>query len=86
MILIYRENSDGRVTYSPDGQRLLLARGGNEAWLRELQPETASLEELKLMAEVMSCTTFDPAAGMVPLDETALDHAWNHLRALHKSK
>jgi WD40 repeat protein len=85
-LLYPRNTGDGRVSYSPDGQRLLLARGGNEAWLRELQPETANLEELRLLAEVLSCTTFDPAAGMVPLDETGLHHAWDQLRALRKLK
>ncbi len=81
--LLYPRNvGNGRVSYSPDGQRLLIARGANEAWLRELQPETASLEELKLLGQVLSCTQFDPAAGMVPLDETGLDQAWKQLRAL----
>jgi hypothetical protein len=70
------------VSYSPDGRRLLLARGGNEAWLRELKPENASVEELRLLAQVLSCTRFDPTAGMVPMDEESLDHAWKELRAL----
>ena len=85
--IVYPRNSgDGWVSLSPDGYRLLLARGGNEAWLRELQPETGTLEELKLRAQVLSCTQFDPAAGMVPIDEAALDRAWKLLRALrHKN-
>jgi WD40 repeat protein len=77
-----RNAGSGGVSYSPDGKRLLVARGGNEAWLRELQPETATLEQLRLMAEVLSCTRFDPAAGMVPMDEEGLDHAWKELRAM----
>ncbi len=81
--LLYQRNvGDGRVSYSPDGRRLLLARGGNEAWLRDLEPETASLDELKLLAQVLSCTSFDPAAGMVPLDEAAVNRAWQQLRVL----
>jgi WD40 repeat protein len=81
--LLYPRNSgDGCVSYSPDGQRLLIARGGNEAWLLELSPETASLDELKLLAETTSCTRFDPAAGMVPLDESGLNNAWARLRTL----
>jgi WD40 repeat protein len=85
--LQYERNAGtGRFSYSPDGQRLLICRGGNEAWLRELQPETASLEELRLLAEVLSCTRFDPAAGMVPLDESSLDEAWKQLGALRKSR
>jgi hypothetical protein len=81
--LIYPRNSgDGCVSYSPDGLRLLIARGGNEAWLHDLTPETASLDELKLLAEVTSCTRFDPAAGMVPFDESGLNNAWAQLHAL----
>jgi WD40 repeat protein len=85
-ISYHRNTGDGWLDYSPDGHWLLVARGGNEAWLRELQPETASLEELKLLAQVLSCTEFDPAAGMVPLSELGLSQAWNHLRALRKLK
>jgi WD40 repeat protein/serine/threonine protein kinase len=81
-----RNRGDGWVSYSPDGERLLLSRGGNEAWLRELQPDSASVEELRLLAQVTSCTRFDPAAGMVPLDETELTAAWNKLRTIRSNK
>jgi WD40 repeat protein len=81
-----RNVGSGRVAISPDGQTLLLCRGGNEAWLRDLKPETTSVEELKLLAEVSSCTRFDPAAGMVPLDEADLDHAWQALQRLRRGK
>jgi WD40 repeat protein/serine/threonine protein kinase len=77
-----RNNGTGGVSYSPDGLRLLVARGGNEAWVRELQPETATVEQLRLLAQVLSCTRYDPAAGMVPMDEEGLDHAWKELRAM----
>jgi len=70
-IVYQRNEGSGGVSYSPDGLRLLISRGGNEAWLRELQPETAALEELRLRAEVLSCTRFDAVAGMVPLDEAS---------------
>jgi WD40 repeat protein len=81
--IVYTRNSgDGGVSFSPDGKRLLIARGGKEAWLRELQPETASLEELKLRAQVISCTRFDAASGMVPLDEAGLNSAWERLCTL----
>jgi WD40 repeat protein len=82
-IVYARNEGTGGVSYSPDGLRLLISRGGNEAWLRELQPETATLEELRLRAEVLSCTRFDAAAGMVPLDESSLNLAWKQLRAFH---
>jgi WD40 repeat protein len=85
--IIYARNSgDGGVSYSPDGLRLLIARGGNEAFLRELQPEPTSCEELRLRAQVVSCTRFDPAAGMVPLDEAGMSDAWKRLRALRDGK
>jgi WD40 repeat protein len=77
-----RNTGDGRVSFCPDGRQLLLCRGGNEAWLRDLKPETASLEELRLLAQVVSCTRFDPTAGMVPLGETGLNRAWEQLRAV----
>jgi WD40 repeat protein len=76
-----RNEGSGWVSYSPDGQRLLIARGGNEAWLRELRPNAASLQELTLLAEVLSSTRFDPSAGMVPMDEASLDRAWKELCA-----
>jgi WD40 repeat protein len=81
-----RNVGSGWVAVSPDGQTLLLCRGANEAWLRDLKPEPASLEELRLLAEVSSCTRFDPAAGMVPLDEADLDHAWQSLEMLQRGK
>ncbi len=85
--IVYPRNvGDGCVSYSPDGKRLLLARGGNEAWLRELQPETASLDQLRLLGQVLSCTGFDPAAGMVPLDESTLKDAWDRLQALRRNE
>ncbi len=77
-----RNEGSGWLSYSPDGQRLLIARGGNEAWLRELQPRAASLQELTLLAEVLSCARFDPTAGMVSMDETNLDRAWKELCAM----
>jgi dipeptidyl aminopeptidase/acylaminoacyl peptidase len=81
-ILYERNIGNGRVAYSPDGGRLLIARGGNEAFIRELRPETARLEDLKLLAEALTCTRFDPATGLVPLGEAALNEACRQLRAL----
>ena len=80
-ITYMRNEGDGSVCYSPDGQYLLISRGADEAILRDLQPETATLEELRLRAQILSCTRFDPATGMVPLDEAGLNHTWNRLRA-----
>jgi hypothetical protein len=60
---------------------LLIARGGNEAWLRDFKPATATLEELKLLTQVISCTRFDPSAGMVPLDYASVNNAWKQLHA-----
>jgi len=82
--LLYKRNAgNGCLSYRPDGKMLLLSRGGDEAWLHDLHPETAGLKELKLRAEVISCTRFDPAAGMTPLDEETLNQDWQELRALH---
>jgi eukaryotic-like serine/threonine-protein kinase len=82
-ISYHRNTGDGCVCFSPDGRHLLVARGGNEGWLRDLKPDTMSIEELTLRAEVLSCTRFDSAAGPVPLDEAALNDAWNRLQAMH---
>jgi WD40 repeat protein/serine/threonine protein kinase len=85
--MLYRRNEgSGWVSYSPDGQRLLLARGGDEAWLRELKPETASVEQLRFLAQALSCTRFDPAAGMMPIDDASLDRAWKQLGERLKAK
>jgi eukaryotic-like serine/threonine-protein kinase len=81
-IQYFRNTGDGAVSYSGDGQRLLIARGASEAWLRDLQPEGASREELGLLAKVISCTRFDPVHGMVPLDTASLNEAWKRLRVL----
>jgi WD40 repeat protein len=85
-ILYSRNEGDGRVSYSPDGQRLLICRGGDEAWIRELIPDNSSLEELRLRAQVLSCMRFDLVAGMVPLDEPGLNKAWNDLHSLRAEK
>jgi hypothetical protein len=85
--LIYDRNTgQGAVCFSPDGKSLLLARGGNEAWLRELKPESASLEELKLRAQVLSCTRFDASGGLVPLENASLNDASKRLTAMRASR
>src|SRR5262249_44840264 len=81
-IIYVRNLGNGCVSYSPDGQRLLIARGGNEAWMRELIPDNSSLEELTLRAQVVSCMRFDSVTGMVPLEEPELNLAWKKLREL----
>jgi WD40 repeat protein/tRNA A-37 threonylcarbamoyl transferase component Bud32 len=83
MPLVYdRNRGEGAVCFSPDSQSLLLARGGNEAWLRNLKPEPASMEELRLRAEVLSCTRFDASGNLVPLDNASQNDAWTRLCAL----
>jgi WD40 repeat protein len=85
--LIYDRNTgQGAVCFCPDGKSLLLARGGNEAWLRELKPESASLEELKLRAQVLSCTRFDVSGGLVPLENASLNDASKRLTAMRASR
>jgi WD40 repeat protein len=85
--LIYDRNTgQGAVCFSPDGQRLLLSRGGNEAWLRNLTPEPTGIEELRLRAEVLSCTRFDASGDLVPLDNTSQDEAWTRLCALRSAR
>ncbi len=85
--LVYDRNAgSGAVSYSPDGKRLLLARGGDAAWLRELAPESSGLEQLKLQGDITSCMSFDPNAGMVPMDEAALEKTWKRLQAFQGKK
>ena len=80
-IQYHRNAGEGWCSFSPDGRTLLLCRGGDETWLRELRPEPDAVEQLRVLAQVLSCTRFDPAAGMVPLDEQGIVKAWQELRA-----
>ena len=69
----------GRVGFSADGRRLLVATGGDRAWLRDLSPATGTLDELRLQADVLSCQRIDPVEGVVPLGASALSNSWQRL-------
>jgi len=75
-----RDDGDFRLQFSPDGQHLLLSTGSDRAWIIDLQPDTASLEELKLQAAALSCMRVDPVAGLTPLDGPTVNAAWKQLR------
>ena len=77
-----RDDGDYRAQFAPDGQRLLFTTGAQSAWILDLIPERASLDELKLRARVLSCTRVDPVGGVAPLDNESLNDAWKRLRAL----
>jgi WD40 repeat protein len=76
-----RKSGHARVAFSSDGARLLSATSRMEAWIRDLTPEPATIEELKQRAQILSCSRLDPAAGIVLLDNLSLSNAWNGLRA-----
>jgi len=67
----------GRLCFSPDGRRLLIASGGPGAYLREFVPEQASIAELLLQAQVLSGRTLNSSG----LDSASLSNAWKQLRA-----
>jgi WD40 repeat protein len=77
-----RNEGDYRAQFSPDGERLLFTTGAQSAWILDLTPEQASLDELKLRALVLSCSRVDPVGGVAPVDNEGLNHAWQQLRAL----
>jgi WD40 repeat protein/serine/threonine protein kinase len=70
----------GRLCFSPDGRRLLIASGGPGAYLREFVPEKASLAELKLEAEILSGKTLD-SGSIGSFDSASLSNAWIRLKA-----
>jgi WD40 repeat protein/serine/threonine protein kinase len=79
---LYRNdrNESGRLSFSPDGRRLLVATGWHTAWLREFYSEKSSLAELSLLAQVLSGRRLDAFAVMTPLDSASLSNAWRKLR------
>jgi WD40 repeat protein len=76
-----RDNGGYRAQFSPDGLRLLFTTGAKKAWILDLQPERATLDELKLRAMVYSCMRLDPSGGVAPVDNETLNRAWGTLRA-----
>ena len=74
-------NGLGRLGFSRDGRRLLIATGDDAALLREFIPDSSSISELLLKANTLSARKVDIAAGMVPLDPLTLSNAWHQLHA-----
>src|SRR5262249_12217500 len=71
----------GRLSFSPEGKRLLVATGSNMVWLRDFSPERSSLAELTQRAQVLSGRRLEPSGGVTALDSASLSHAWERLRA-----
>lgn len=80
------KHSRGRLSFSPDGRRLLIASGGDAAWSREFIPEKSSLAQLSQLADVLSGRRLDAAAGMTPLDSVTLSNDWKQVRALRAAR
>jgi len=76
-----RDNGRYLAQFSPGGERLLFTTGARSAWILDLQPEQASLDELKLRAMALSCMRLDPSGGVAPLDNATLLNAWQELRS-----
>jgi WD40 repeat protein len=71
----------GRLSFSPDGKRLLVATGADEVRLYDLTPESGSVTELRLRAQLLSGKRFDSAGSITPLDSASLSNVWRELRA-----
>ncbi|PWU14499.1 MAG: hypothetical protein C5B50_17160 [Verrucomicrobia bacterium] len=68
----------GRLCFSHDGRRLLIASGGPEAYLREFVPETAPIADLALQAQVLSGKALG-SGPIASLDSASLSNAWVRL-------
>src|SRR5262249_42403346 len=62
----------GRLSFSPDSKRLLIATGANAAWLHEFSPERTPLAELVLQAQLLSSRRFEASGEVTSLDSASL--------------
>jgi WD40 repeat protein len=62
----------GHLSFSSDGHRLVIATGGEAAWLREFVPDMSPVSELILRAQVLSGRRLDSAVGLIPVEPEKL--------------
>jgi WD40 repeat protein len=62
----------GRLSFSPNGHQLVIATGGEGAWLREFAPDLSPISELSLRVQVLSGRRLDPAVGLIPIEPARL--------------
>jgi WD40 repeat protein len=79
------ESGHATVAISADGRQLLSATSG-QAWIRDLTPDNAPIEELRMQAQAVSCTRLDPVTGILPLDNSSLSNAWRQFRTLRAAR
>lgn len=70
----------GNLSFSPDGQRLLIATGADAVFIREFPKNQAAAGELLLETQVLSGHRIEPAGGFLELDNVTLSNAWRSLR------
>jgi len=69
------------ATFSPDGARVLTATSGREIALWDLPRDNRPVQDLVLLAQLISGSRLDAAAELVPCDTATLSRAWHTLRA-----
>jgi WD40 repeat protein len=74
------EFSAGCLAFSPDGNRLLVATGGDSIAIREFARNGERIDKLMAQAEVLSAHRIAGTAGLLPLDTSTLSNAWQRLR------
>jgi len=73
----------GRVcqaTFNADGTRVLAATTGREIVIWDLPRDNRPVQDLVLLAQLISGSRLDPVSGLVPCDTATLDRSWQTLR------
>jgi WD40 repeat protein/tetratricopeptide (TPR) repeat protein len=75
----------GHVAFSPDGRRVLTASHDGTARLWDLAPDDRQVEDLALLARLLSGRQVDESSGIVPLPAAEVRDAWQQLRPRYPS-
>ena len=79
-------HSRGRLGFSPDGSRLLIATGGGATWLRQFARDESALADLVQRAQMLSGQRIDAAAGLTTLDIASVSNAWGTLHTAPRAR
>jgi hypothetical protein len=67
---------DGWARFSPRGDQLLVASGGDNAWLHTFESTALPVENLRSTAHVLGGHHIDAHSQLIPLERLALSNAW----------